>query len=204
MSLAPNQRGFSILEVIIALAMTVIVVVVIGKSLSAILRLANASQLKTEAFIYAQESLELATAFKNDFFSCSGSTGVPCVTTDSQSCTPNSPYTSCWVAYPIGFEDETEFFVNGSYELELLDNGNPEPVPANPFFSRKITIQTLRRNATTFDIDPAGTLDPGTKQITVTVFWNERGHTKSESMSSIVTAWQNLCKIISKNSTALA
>ncbi len=195
MSLARNQRGFSILEVIIALAMTVIVVVAIGKSLSAILRLANASQLKTEAFIYAQESLELVTAFKNDYFNCSGSADELCPTSDGQNCTPASPYTSCWVLYPIGHVGQTNFSLtkNGStYELVSLVGGALESVPANPFFSRKITIQTLRRNATTLDIDPVGTLDPGTKQITVTVFWNERGHTKSESMSSIVTAWQNL------------
>lgn len=192
---ARAQRGFSILEVIIALAMTAIVVVVIGRSLSAILRLSNASQLKTEAYVYAQESLELAVALKNDFFGCSGSAGVACTTSDGQSCTPDSPYTSCWVQYPIGHTGQTDFYLaesGGSWQLNQLVGGNPQPVPTNTFFSREIIIETLSRDSVTFDIDPTGTIDPGTKQITVNVYWNERGVTKSVSMSTILTAWQNL------------
>ena len=184
-----NSAGFSIVEVIIALALTVVMVVVIGKSLGAILRLANTSQLKSEAYIYAQEYLELMTAFQNEYFSCYGAS--PCTPPDGQpSCTPPAPYTSCWVEYPINHSGVTEFYIDGAYDLQPLSGGNPESVSANPFFSRKITIQNLSRNAD-FELDPAGTVDFGTKEAVVTVYWTNHGQPVSFSMSTILTDWQN-------------
>ncbi len=44
-------------------------------------------------------------------------------------------------------------------------------------FTRTVTVANVNRNATTGDIATSGTLDAGTKLITVTVSWKEGGNT---------------------------
>lgn len=42
-------------------------------------------------------------------------------------------------------------------------------------FTRSLLISDIHRDAITYDIDPTGTYDPGTKKITVSVGWQRRG-----------------------------
>jgi Tfp pilus assembly protein PilV len=42
-------------------------------------------------------------------------------------------------------------------------------------FTRTFVVHDVARDATTFNIDPAGVYDPGTKQVTVSVAWQRKG-----------------------------
>ena len=54
-------------------------------------------------------------------------------------------------------------------------------------FTRTVNIQSVNRNISTGDISVSGTNDPGTKLITVTVFWVEGGQTISKTLSFYIT-----------------
>lgn len=49
-------------------------------------------------------------------------------------------------------------------------------------FTRKVVLSAVNRNAGTGNIDPAGTLDTGTKLVTLTVSWQEGGITKTKTI----------------------
>lgn len=42
-------------------------------------------------------------------------------------------------------------------------------------FTRSLEISDVNRNNVTYDIDPTGTYDPGTKKVTVSIGWQRRG-----------------------------
>lgn len=50
-------------------------------------------------------------------------------------------------------------------------------------FTRKVVISAVNRNAGTGNIDPLGTLDTGTKLVTVTVTWFDSGVQISKTLS---------------------
>ncbi len=49
-------------------------------------------------------------------------------------------------------------------------------------FTRKVTLSTVYRNASSQDIASSGTLDTGAKLVTVTVFWPEGGVTITKTL----------------------
>ena len=199
-----NTSGVGIIEVIVALSLVGILSVSIGSVLSATYRLYRASEYKTQAFAYAQEPLEIINGIKLDLFvcscnsdfsslySCSG--GICTRTADGQTCTPLEDYTSCWTTLPAGFNAATQYQLvesGGAWQLSGLIPGSRETIIGNPSFTRSITITNVNRNASG-DIDPAGTADINTKQVTVTVYWTERSEEKNISLSQIFTAWENI------------
>lgn len=199
--LMANNKGFSIIEVMITLALLVVVVISIGKVLSAIHRLYNASELKTQALAYAQEPLEIINGLKNDFFACTCATdscnaGSPATCTRlSQTCELLEDYTSCWLEDPAGLAGQTVFKlvpIGGSWQLGAL-SGGPEPMTTNPFFSRTITIENVCKDANNDITDcSSGTPDFNRKKVMAEIFWTERGLSKSVKVTTIFTAWQNL------------
>jgi Tfp pilus assembly protein PilV len=54
-------------------------------------------------------------------------------------------------------------------------------------FTRKVTIANVNRDNTTQDIAAAGTNDPGTKLVTVTVSWQEGGATITKTIQFYIT-----------------
>lgn len=195
-----KQRGFGIIEVIVALTIVVIVAVVIGRVLASIQRVYNASQLKTEAYTYAQQPLEILNEIKNGEFGCKCGSGASCFgnictrTSDSQTCPLVEPYESCWTRYPEGLSGSTEFYLQktgSDWELVALSPGTTESVPENNYFSRKLTIQNLFRDASG-NLAQSGTEDYNSKKVTAEVLWTDRGINSNVSLTTFFTAWQNL------------
>lgn len=54
-------------------------------------------------------------------------------------------------------------------------------------FLRSISIEPVRRNASTGTIDPAGSLDSNTKKVSVSVEWMRGGSTTTKTMSTYIT-----------------
>ena len=54
-------------------------------------------------------------------------------------------------------------------------------------FTRTVTAASVNRDDSTSDISESGSDDPGTKLITVTVTWPERGQTLSKSLPFYIT-----------------
>ena len=191
-----DKKGFGIIEIVVTLGIVAVIVLAVGKSLSSVHRLYQASEFKTQALIYAQEPIEIISGLKNDIFACSctfhSCTATTCTRgSDGQSCDPIGIYTSCWTRYPIYLAGYNRFYLQKSgslWQLLSLAPGSFESITANPNFSREIIIENLNRDSA----NAAGTPDFNTKKVTVTVYWTERGNPKNISLSTIFTAWENL------------
>ncbi|OGY88951.1 MAG: hypothetical protein A3B30_03980 [Candidatus Komeilibacteria bacterium RIFCSPLOWO2_01_FULL_52_15] len=186
MNIVPKERGFSLVEALVAIAMASIIVVVIGSSLGSVYRVYTASTMKQQAVAYAQESLELITAYRNSpaVFACIG--GTPCTAPDTQQCTPLTGYNGCWTRYPRGIPAGAAQYhfvsTGGAWQLQ----SGAETIASNTAFSRAISLQNLCRDASG-EIGLAGcTEDLNSKQVTATVSWVERGQTKSVQLQKIL------------------
>lgn len=196
-----NNSGFGVIEVVVSLALTAILVVSLGNVIGSVHRIYGVSENKARAYAFAQEPIEILNVIKNEYFACicdiSGScSGDICTSSaDSQVCTLRDGYTTCWLLTPKNLLTATTFYViqdNGVWQLRGLAPGARESVLADPFYTREIIIANVPRNVDG-NIDPAGTItNYDTKKITVNVYWNERGIEKNVSISTILTAWQNL------------
>lgn len=66
--LTKNQKGQSVVEVLISLAMASVIIVAIGSSLSSIHKLNTASADKEKSLAYAKQAMEIITHIENTTF----------------------------------------------------------------------------------------------------------------------------------------
>ena len=196
-----TPKGFGIIEIIVTLALTSVVVIVIGRSLVSLQRVYDASTNRSRAFVHAHQPIEIIDGLKNAYFGCSCSVGSldSCSATactraaDGQSCSVVPPYTSCWTEYPKNQNGVTRFEVKrvgSDWLLRPLAVGTNETITGLPSFQRSVDITNLNRNASG-DIDSVGTPDFNTKQITATVRWEDHGQPREITQTLILTAWEN-------------
>ena len=67
-------------------------------------------------------------------------------------------------------------FSNGTWSLSTTPN-------TVGIFTRKMTISSVKRDDTSKDISDTGTVDTGTKLVTITVSWSESGTTVTKTLS---------------------
>ncbi len=116
-----NQRGASVIEILIALGMGAVIIASVGNVLLSVQRVSAESANKEKAVAYARQALEIVAAQQGALFSCSTTAG-PCA------CVPLAGYTSCWPAY------------NGAVVA---------PFPAiDPAFTRAVTAADWKRGDT--------------------------------------------------------
>ena len=116
-----NQRGVSVIEVLIALGMAGVIIASVGNVLLSVKRISAESANKERATEYAREALEIVAEQQGALFSCSTTAG-PCA------CTPLTGYTSCWPSY------------NGAVTASF---------PAiDPAFTRTVTVGDWKRGDT--------------------------------------------------------
>jgi prepilin-type N-terminal cleavage/methylation domain-containing protein len=191
-----KNKGFSIIEIIITLAIITVIIAGIGKALALISRVYNSSAIKTQALTYLQGPIELIDGLKDDLFGCSCVlNGCVCTrASDGQTCTAAALYKSCWTQYPKDLNGQTRFYlekIGGNWQLKPLVAGAKEAISGKYTFSREIKIENMKRNASGV-LDPTGTIDYNTKKVTVTVEWDERGKINQSNLSIILTGWKNL------------
>lgn len=195
----PNQtNGFSIIEVIVAISLVSFLVVSAGRTLDYTQRAHTTVAMKLKARAFAQQSIEELLAIQQASFACSCSQNSCIGSTCSrgpQSCQLQPSYTSCWLEYPAGLTGQNRFSIvgpAGTLTLQALSPGSRETITSDPRFSREMVITNATRNPASFELAPSGISDPSTKLITVSVYWQERGVTKSIQLSTILTGWKNL------------
>lgn len=180
-----NNQGTILLEVLICIGIAVVLIFSIGKALAATHRLDTASSEKEMALAYARQSMEIMAEIKNNEFACVCNTiNPPIHCTEKKTgntCLCNSllpGYTSCFVSSP------GESTTTGPFQLALQSNqwvlvSGIETIAENPAFTRQIHIENISG-------------DPNRKKVSVTVHWTEQNQSKETSLSTILTAWENI------------
>jgi prepilin-type N-terminal cleavage/methylation domain-containing protein len=181
-----NQRGVSLIEVLVALTMATVVIASVANLVSAVNRLNTTSGHRETAVSYTKQTLEVMADIANAQFACRCSAGGSCAgttctrTADSKSCTLASGYTSCWTTEPQG-ESGSDFALSdagGAWDLVATSNPNGELIGAGPY-SRKVTVTNVGG-------------DSNVKHVVGTVTWDEAGVGKSVAFTTMLTAWKNL------------
>ena len=165
MSKLHNKKGFSVVEILIAIGMTAIMIVSIGGALNSVHKLNKTSEIKEKALAYAKEYIEIINAVQNDEFGCK-CTDPAC---SNCLCIPMPNYTSCWLATP-GSDLNAKYYINTVNQQLLIG------IETVGSYNRWINIKNL-----------AG---PNKKQIDVTV--QEQATGKEVKLSTILTAWKNI------------
>ncbi|MFH0952124.1 MAG: hypothetical protein V1838_02945 [Patescibacteria group bacterium] len=192
-----NNQGVSVIEIIIVIGMATILITSIGSAMAANNRLNNAGEMKSQALAYAKESMEIITEIKNDAFVCScpggncPPTGVCLRPSDSQSCNVFSGYSSCWTVYAVGLTTNAQLhlaLVGSNWQLAP----GRETITADPRYTREVSVSNLQRDSYGAIVESGGTVDSNTKQVSVTVSWQENNQTREMVVTTILTAWQNI------------
>lgn len=183
-----RPKGSAVIEVLISLSLAAFLIAVLGNLISSTRRLETAQNFRQRALAHARESLEMVTSLQNELFACVSATSGPGTCTNAQgSCTLSAAYNSCWL----------DLNTTGSFYLEEV-GGNwqlasgGETVPGDADFSRSLTVTNMNRDAGGNLVASGGTPDANTKQVTVQLSWQERGQSKSFSLSTMLTAWANV------------
>lgn len=194
MSINAKRRGFSVIEVIIALGMAAIVSAAVGNLIVSTHRLDGSSGLATQATAYARQWLDILPTQANQDFGVNAAASY--TASDGQTCTVSAArasagFTSCWVDRPIGLSTANLLklvAVGNSWQLQDADTTPDSPAGG---FTRTMTVTNLNRDANGAIVSTGGSPDLNTKQITVTVAWKDGGATRQTQLSSILTAWKN-------------
>ena len=193
-----NNKGYSLIEVIIVISIIAMLVVSMGKALILISQTPASARAQIEARSYAQSPLEKINIIKNSQFACTCG-GDVCVgntctrSSDGQSCTMAAAYTSCWTAYPADLVGVSNFYIDKiGADWELFNMGASEKlVSSDPLVYRRINIVNAERDAAG-NIVSSGAIDPNTKLITVSVSFPSRRATSTLELKTMLTAWENL------------
>lgn len=189
-SVAHNERGVSVIEVLVSLSMAAIVIASVANLVAAIGRVTTTSGNREQALAYAKQALEVVNEIKDTEFACNcraGGPDAPCTAptvctraADGKSCTLTAGYTSCWTTEPAGLSGSTFAPSDGGGSWHLVPTANPDgDVIGSTPFSWKLTFTDLGANS-------------NTKQAVASVHWTEHGNGKDLQLTTFLTAWKNL------------
>lgn len=188
---ANNQRGVSVIEVLVSLSMAGLIIASVGNLLTGISRTTRTGGQREQALAYAKQALEVVNDIKDNRFACDckpGGPDAPCtnpntctpVADASQSCTLASGYTTCWVPRPLGETGSVFSLSDVSGFWDLVATANPDGE----------TIGTTNYRWKLEFVSVGG--DSNVKRVTATVSWSDQGTTKNVQLATMITAWKNL------------
>ena len=164
------SRGISIIELLVA-------IVIIGVAVSALISFATfslrtASLLKqtTQASFFVQEGLEALKNYRDN--------------TGWNDDDPLNNYDGLGVV-PTGASLRFELSGDTPQRWQLLSGTETLGI-----FTRDIVLEPVERDTQDNIVVSGGTLDLGTKKVTVTVFWEERGGTRELEVITYLTNWR--------------
>jgi len=179
-----NQRGVSVIEVMIALSMAGIIIVSVGNTLLSVKRIGTESANKEKAVAYARQEIErlqasVGAAADNPFSCTVVAPATSCTNGSSPNpCLPMPGYSSCWSEFPKYGSSNGPWYID---DVQAWHSGT-ETVDA--VFSRSMQL-------TNIDPDCSATRC-NMKEVAATVSWTERGAAKSVTLTSVFTAWKNI------------
>jgi len=151
-----GKKGFSIVELVIAVSIIAVFIVSITFSFSLFLRLAFSNTLKVKAAFLTEEALESVRFLKQ----------------------------SDWETHISSLESDTDYFLDFSANTWQI-SGNYTLIDG--LFERRLVFEDVLRD--NFDgriVEEGGTLDEGTKKLTVFVSWQRNNATTTESFSTYI------------------
>lgn len=151
---ASSKRGFSIIEIIVALTMLGIVVLTIAQFSQVFLRATRLVSERTQAVFLAQEGVEAVRHLRD------------------VSWTDNIDTLVSGTMYYVAFTSSTP-----AYSLTTT-----EPALLLDIFERTVTPYTVLRDANDDIIQSGGTTDTSTMRFVVDVSWRQYGATTTESV----------------------
>lgn len=164
------SKGISIIELLVA-------IVIIGVAVSALISFATfslrtASLLKqtTQASFFVQEGLEALKNYRDN--------------TGWNDDDPLNNYDGLGVV-PTGASLRFELSGDTPQRWQLLSGTETLGI-----FTRDIVLEPVERDTQDNIVVSGGTLDLGTKKVTVTVFWEERGGTRELEVITYLTNWR--------------
>jgi prepilin-type N-terminal cleavage/methylation domain-containing protein len=149
-----NRKGFSLIEIAVAIGVLGISVVSIAQFSHAFLRAARLVSNRTQAAFLAQEGMEAVRYLRDS----SWSDNIDAMTTG----TPHY----------LHFNSSTLDYALTATEPPLIEGR----------FERTITAHDAFRDANDDIVSAGGTADTSTKKFTVALSWRERGVTTTESI----------------------
>lgn len=197
--ISSHPKGTSVIEILLALSMSAIIFLSVGKVLAAVQTTNSLTRQKENALALAKESIEVITEIQHETFGCNCTThdcaSLPgsCVradTTGNQSCALPSIYTSCWTQFPKDLSTLTPLHIEKAAGTWVLLQ-DEEQIVADTTYKRSITIENLQRDANGTLVEAGGTVDPNTKRITSNVKWSHNGNDKEVTLSILLTSWEN-------------
>jgi type II secretory pathway pseudopilin PulG len=160
-----KNRGFSFVEIIIALGLAAIIIPALASALSFSIRITSQGEKFTQAYGLVQEGMEAINYIKDK----------------------SPPDTNWkWDKSPLNPVDGTYQPVkqpNGTWVLNTLVTS---PVIGPKPFTRIIQVASVYRDSNK-NIKPTGTIDPFTRKITSIVTWPESAGIQTASASAYVT-----------------
>ena len=161
-----NQLGFSLIEVLIACSIISLSMFALMSTAQKGLSLSSEALLKSQASFLLEEGAEAVKSVRDNNWTTISNLSL------------NTPYHA---------------FFNTSTNLWVLDTSTTSlasSVPTYPIdgtFNRTITIYSVSRDANDDITESGGTLDAGTKKVTVTVSWVSSNGSNSKSLSFYIT-----------------
>lgn len=164
-----NQRGFTFVELLIAIGLIGIFVPVIVKSLSFSLFASHQGEQFTQGYAHAQEGMEAVYSMKSD-------SGWEWTSSSPTNTSPGEYY--------------QPMFTGGTWQLGSILNITPPAVTKDPY-TRSIEILEVQR-CPAYDpfaiCDSGGAVDDLSRKIIVRVTWPEDGDIGQVQLESYVTA----------------
>ncbi len=150
-----NQKGASVIEVVVGLAIFMIGIFALVKTYNYYLQFALIHKYDVQAALLAEEGIEAVKILRDQSF--------------AGNITPLNSGTTYSIAFVNSFwqSTTTRKYVDG-------------------IFDRTFTLSDVYRNATD-DISSSGTLDPGTKKLTVSVAYRGVSGITTKSISTYLT-----------------
>lgn len=165
-----NNRGVSIIELLV-------VVFIVGLALTALLafgsislRAASVLQHTTQASFLAQDALEALKNYRDN--------------TDWEADEPGIQYDGLGVV-PTATPLHLELSGDVPPRWQLLSGAE-----TMGRFERAVVIDQVLRDGADNIVQSGGSLDPDTKEVTVTISWVERGDSRQVQAVSYITNWR--------------
>lgn len=156
-----KNNGFSIIEVIIACAIISITVSSLMSATGKSIQVSNQALKQAQATLLIEEGVEAVKSIRDNNW-----TDISGLTLDTN--------------YYLFFNATTN-----SWSLSTSStapNGSIPTYPIDSVFTREVSVSAVSRDSSQ-NIASSGTLDTGTKKVTVTVSWNKPGGIVSKSLS---------------------
>lgn len=152
------MRGIALIEIIVGVAIIASSFLLLGNIGQLTLRLTDTSTERLQAVFLANEGIEAIRSIRD----------------------------RGWAANiaPLG-TSTTHYLLFDSATNEWRATTTAQTIDA--VFTRSFTLPEVRRNANDDIVASGGTIDSNTRRIDMTVAWNNRGKTYSESISTYVT-----------------